>query len=124
MRVSVAGSAAGSAALDVEAGPDPYRRRLDRRGQQVRRGRGRPRAGVDPQTVERLAAILCTVQEIAAVCGCSRDTLKGNATMLIWLGKQYLGQREPRSDEDAPQDFSSTPLARYLAARANGGAAS
>ena len=44
--------------------------------------------------------------------------------MLIWLGKQYLGQREPRSDEDAPQDFSSTPLARYLAARANGGAAS
>ena len=30
----------------------------------------------------------------------------GNTTMLIWLGKQYLGQREPKleitQDEDAP----------------------
>lgn len=30
--------------------------------------------------------------------------LKGNASMLIWLGKQYLGQRETPVDETAAND--------------------
>lgn len=70
-----------------------------------------------------MATIGCTGDEIAAVMGCSRDTIdrrfaelikkghekrnaslrrtqydvavnKKNATMLIWLGKQFLGQSD------------------------------
>jgi hypothetical protein len=88
---------------------------------------GRPQKKIDPSQVQALAAIGCTVAEIAATLDCSKDTLerrfaafiekgrermkmslrrhqikaaeKGNATMLIWLGKQYLGQRD-RVDVD------------------------
>lgn len=83
---------------------------------------GRPLADVDPATVEQLAAIDCSYAEMAAVLSCSEDTLlrrfadvikrgrengkaslkrkqfklamDGNATMLIWLGKQRLGQSD------------------------------
>jgi len=83
---------------------------------------GRPRAEVPTALVEKLAGIGCTVAEIAAVAGCSKDTLernfaasiekgrdsakaslrrkqwdvamKGNVGMLIWLGKQLLEQKE------------------------------
>jgi transcriptional regulator with XRE-family HTH domain len=76
--------------------------------------------------VESLARIGCTLEEIASITGVSESTLKrragneiakghdemrtslrrwqflkakdGNVAMLIWLGKQYLGQRE-RIDE-------------------------
>lgn len=69
-----------------------------------------------------MASIGCTVEEIAILIGCSKSTLdkgfsapiergrmrlnrslkrkqvqlarQGNVTMLIWLGKQYLGQKE------------------------------
>lgn len=69
-----------------------------------------------------MASIGCTDEDIAAVAGCSRSTVQrtfdaqlkegraslrtrlrkaqvdsamaGNTTMLIWLGKQYLGQRD------------------------------
>jgi hypothetical protein len=82
----------------------------------------RPRKEINAEQVEKLAAIHCTMEEIAAVMGCSVDLLeqrfsdiikrgkangrtslrrhqwklaeKGNATMLIWLGKQLLGQRD------------------------------
>lgn len=82
----------------------------------------RPRTKIDVAQLEKLAAIHCTNEEIAAVLGCSSDTLtrrfaehikKGkangraslrrqqwalaqnnNATMLIWLGKQLLGQTD------------------------------
>jgi hypothetical protein len=82
----------------------------------------RPRKKIDASQVEGLAAIHCTTDEIGAVLGCSRDTLErryaasikdgrargraslrrkqwelaqsGNATMLIWLGKQLLGQTD------------------------------
>jgi hypothetical protein len=82
----------------------------------------RPRKKVNATIVERLAGIGCTMIEIGAVCGCSvdvlerrfkaviekgRDTAKaslrrmqwekaneGHIAMLIWLGKQLLGQRE------------------------------
>ncbi len=30
--------------------------------------------------------------------------IKGNASLLIWLGKQYLGQRDP--DDEAVKDYS------------------
>jgi AT hook motif len=89
-----------------------------------KRKRGRPRKHVDLDMVERLAAIQCTHVEIASTLGVSVDTLtrdrrfaeiykrgaesgrkslrrmqfesalKGNVTMMIWLGKQYLGQSD------------------------------
>lgn len=87
-----------------------------------KRGRGRPHKEVSPAQVEKLAAIGCTQDEIGHVLGISPDTItrnyaepyqKGIATMrmslrrrqyklgmsgsvgmLIWLGKQHLGQRE------------------------------
>lgn len=83
---------------------------------------GRPKIEIDPALVERLAAIHCPNVEIAAAVGCSVDTLTdrfsdiiakgrengktrlrrkqlevaltGNVSMLIWLGKQMLGQSE------------------------------
>jgi len=82
----------------------------------------RPRKAIDEKQVLNLARVGCAVTEIAALVGCSPDTLqrrfaavikegfehrnaslrrkqfeaamKGNTTMLIWLGKQYLGQRD------------------------------
>src|SRR6266849_8150183 len=89
-----------------------------------KRKRGRPRKHVDLEMVERLASIQCTHAEIASALKLSVDTLtrdryfaevykrgaesgrkslrrmqfesalKGNGTMLIWLGKQYLGQSD------------------------------
>lgn len=82
----------------------------------------RPRLSVDAAQVEKLAALHCTMEEIGQIVGCSVDTLSrrfadaiekgrahgraslkrrqyelamaGNATMLIWLGKQHLGQKD------------------------------
>ena len=84
---------------------------------------GRPKIELDYELIEKLAGIMCTQEEIASFIGCSVDTLqrdetfcgiykKGldagkmslrrkqwrladtNATMALWLGKQYLGQRD------------------------------
>lgn len=84
---------------------------------------GRPKFQIDYETVEKLAHIQCTKTEIANFLGCSVDTLdrdanfevyykKGldggkmslrrmqfklaekNSAMAIFLGKQYLGQRD------------------------------
>lgn len=84
---------------------------------------GRPKFKIDYEMVEKLAGIQCTQQEIASFLGCSVDTLqrdetfcgiykKGmdngkmslrrtqfrlaekNPTMALWLGKQYLGQKD------------------------------
>lgn len=89
---------------------------------------GRPKFKIDYVAVEKLANIQCTQEEIATFLGCSVDTLqrdkefcgiykKGrengkmslrrtqyklaekNVTMAIWLGKQYLGQRDSFPDE-------------------------
>ena len=82
----------------------------------------RPQKQIDEKQVEQLAAINCSLAEMAAVLDCSVDTLdrrfaevikkgraagrmslkrkqyevgmKGNVSMLIWLGKQTLGQRD------------------------------
>jgi hypothetical protein len=85
---------------------------------------GRPQAESDisEEAIFKLASICCTMNEIAAVSGLSVDTLErrfadtiksgrevgkaslrreqfrmalsGNATMLIWLGKQLLEQTD------------------------------
>lgn len=77
---------------------------------------------INPEQVQKLAAIGCTDKEIGEIVGCSHDTLtrrfkqelvegratgkaslrrkqwevalSGNVTMLIWLGKQQLGQTD------------------------------
>ena len=83
---------------------------------------GRPSSEIDARRGENLASIGCTLKEIAAACNCHQDTLlnrfsevmdkgrengktrlrkkqielalAGNVTLLIWLGKQMLGQAE------------------------------
>ena len=85
---------------------------------------GRPKIVIDWDLVQKLAHIQCTQAEIASAVGVSVDTLhrhpefaevykrgaeggrkslrrmqfesatKGNIAMQIWLGKQYLGQRD------------------------------
>lgn len=82
----------------------------------------RPKKKVDAKMVQDLASIGCKVVEIARILEVSEDTLnrrfageiakgkenlkmslrrwqlesakKGNVTMLIWLGKQYLEQKD------------------------------
>jgi len=77
---------------------------------------------INPEQVQKLSAIGCTDKEISDIVGCSHDTLtrrfkeeliagratgkaslrrkqwevalSGNVTMLIWLGKQQLGQTD------------------------------
>lgn len=82
----------------------------------------RPQKFIDKTEVEKLAAMGCTNKEIGAFFDCSADTIerrfagvlqkgrergkiklrrlqwqaaeKGNTAILIWLGKQYLDQRD------------------------------
>ncbi len=89
---------------------------------------GRPKKIIDYENVERLASIMCTQEEIASFLDLSVRTLqrdkefcrvykkgldKGkmslrrkqflmsetNPTMAIWLGKQYLDQRDKKDIE-------------------------
>lgn len=97
-----------------------------------KRKRGRPPLELDEKVIAGLARIDCTMIEIAAVVGCSVDTLErnyadvieknrkdghasirrqqyklamaGNPTMLIWLGKVQLGQRETVVNEHTGKD--------------------
>ena len=83
---------------------------------------GRPRIKLDEEMVYRVASIMCTMEEMAHIFGCSVDTLernyadlikearsngkmslrrwqweackKGNSALLIWMGKQHLEQRD------------------------------
>ena len=87
---------------------------------------GRPKKQVDLALIENLSAIFCTQAEISAISGVSIRTLQrnydayikkglergksslrrmqwdkcreGNTTMMIWLGKQYLGQTDKTED--------------------------
>lgn len=93
----------------------------------------KPLKDIDPEQVRKLAAIGCTHEEIASVVGCSQDTIarrfledveygrsqgksslrrkqwemamNGNVTMLVWLGKQYLGQSDKQTVENTFEDF-------------------
>lgn len=87
-------------------------------------GGGRPKKVIDYDAVGKLASLQCTQEEIASFLGISTVTLgkddkflstykdgiergkmslrrhqwraleEGNPTMLVWLGKQYLRQRD------------------------------
>lgn len=90
---------------------------------------GRPKIEIDEELLYKLATIHCTMREMVDIMGVSEDTLKrnfagiidkgkaegkmrlrrkqievamqGQPTMLIWLGKQMLGQSEsPVQDDD------------------------
>jgi len=91
--------------------------------QNKRQSVARPKLKIDADQVEKLAAINCSYAEMAAVLDCDESTLtrryaqaikkgrergrmslkrkqyelamSGNVTMLIWLGKIMLEQREP-----------------------------
>ena len=105
---------------------------------------GRPKKEIDWKLVENLASIMCTQKEIASVLNVDVKTLRGheeflpilqkgyekgkaslrriqfklaerNASMAIFLGKQYLDQKDttalnreydnaPRPKEDDPHD--------------------
>jgi len=99
---------------------------------------GRPKIDIKPEKVEALASYGCTNTEIAAFFGCDpsqitrrfakevtkgKETCKirlrkkqmevamhGNVTMLIWLGKQMLGQAE-KYDIDIPPAYVLPPWA-------------
>ena len=86
---------------------------------------GRPKLEINSDSVYECAKIGCTNTEIADIFGCGESTIRarfqaelsearaemckslrkkqlevaasGNPTMLIWLGKQYLGQHEPEA---------------------------
>lgn len=96
--------------------------------------RGRPRKKIDLDDVRSLAAECNSQEEIAKVLGINIDTIhnrkdiheaweeghammklnlrhwqfesakSGNVQMLIWLGKQYLGQKESVSMEMTDDD--------------------
>lgn len=87
----------------------------------------RPKSDIDPALVQEFAANGAKVVEIADYFGVDRDTIhnrfsaeltkgkaqlraslrmaqikaakRGNSTMLVWLGKQYLGQSDTSIDE-------------------------
>jgi predicted metal-dependent hydrolase len=94
---------------------------------------GRPPIEIDELQLEKLANLGCSNEEIANFFECSTDTIerrfagvlskarasckirlrrlqllaaeKGNVVMLIWLGKQMLGQKdklEHSGDDDKP----------------------
>jgi hypothetical protein len=109
---------------------------------------GRPRKPIDFKLVEVLASKNCTDEEIAAIVGVAESTLKkrargslrrgrsqiklklrqkqidvalkGNVTMLIWLGKNVLKQTDRMahtvSDEDL-RSLSDDELAQIAAGK-------
>lgn len=82
----------------------------------------RPVKVIDVELLKKLASIMCTNEEMAHILGVSKDTLerryaavikeakdtgkmtlrrwqweackKGNTALLIWMGKQHLGQSD------------------------------
>ena len=114
----------------------------------------RPKLQVDEVLVREAAALHCTMEEIAGLCKCSVDTLErrfaevikeersqgklslrrwqwreaeaGNVGMLVWLGKQELGQREPKqpielsTDSENPVQFVMLPAPKGRNGNGNG----
>ena len=92
-------------------------------------GRGDNKTVIPPDDIYKLSALGCDMQEMADWFGINRETLKynfsdyiakgradlkhrlrraqikaaldGNATLLIWLGKQYLGQTDQPVNADS-----------------------
>ena len=98
--------------------------------EEVKKKAGRPKTKLDVEMIEKLAKIHCTPREMGYIMGVDHRTivkhhgdiiekgkalgkmgirrkqmevaLQGNPTMLIWAGKQFLGQADsPISDDDA-----------------------
>lgn len=102
----------------------------------------RPKIEIDEEQVFKLAQMMCTHKEIAAFFDCSTDTiadrfsqviLKGhevgrmslrrkqwklaehNAAVAIWLGKQYLGQKDKIEHDGIPgTTVNVTPGTTYI----------
>jgi len=113
---------------------DPRWGEVTRQGLVV--GRGKTQRIVPPDEVWKLAEIGCTDREIAEWFQIKEDTLRynfadylakgraglkrrlravqlstalsGNATLLIWLGKQYLGQSDTPLNSEALQPLPWT----------------
>jgi hypothetical protein len=96
--------------------------------------RGRKKTQIDYEKAEKLASIMCTQSEIAAIMNVSVGMLEhdpefqrihkkgmehgraslrrmqyasangGNVTAQIWLGKQYLGQKDKSEQELTGKD--------------------
>ena len=103
---------------------------------------GRPKKTIDYESVEKLAGMMCTQEEIASFLGISVRTLQrdaefcriynkamdngrsalrrmqwksaqsGNTRMQIWLGKQYLGQRDKQDIDHTVTEFPKIKLKR------------
>ncbi len=104
----------------------------------------RPKLVLDVGMIEKLASIHCTNEEIASIIGCHKDTLtdrysdllkksrdkgksslrrhqwelaqKGNATMLIWLGKQLLGQTDKTFVENSGEQVMKFDTTKEMVA--------
>jgi hypothetical protein len=96
----------------------------------------RPRKKIDVEQLKKMAGIGLGVKEIAALMDCSEDTIQrrfshhiesgrerrngklrmkqyelamaGNATMLVWLGKQYLEQAD-KQEQSGPGGAPLSP---------------
>lgn len=102
---------------------------------------GRPKKDIDRDQVIKLAQMQCTYEEVAAFFNVSKSTIsdnfrtemtKGreigkislrrnqfklsetNATMGIWLGKQYLGQSDNPHNEDKIGNGASDFYKRFI----------
>ena len=99
---------------------------------------GRKKIDIDYDMVQKLSMIQCTQKEIAYILGLSVRTLqrdekfneiynigkengkmsliaeKGNASMAIFLGKQYLGQRDVVENSNETQNGVITDLVEAL----------
>ena len=99
-----------------------------------RKQMGRPKKEIDYNLVYRMAKRFATQEDIAMICQCSasklqhdkkflqafnkgksqvfknlrvaqyRYAMQGNAQLLIWLGKNYLGQRDIKEEENQNYD--------------------
>lgn len=106
---------------------------------------GRPKFKINYEEVEKLSQLHCTIAEIASFLGCHPETLSrdkkfselykkgmdtgkmslrrmqfkaasaGNVTMLIWLGKQLLGQTDKMNYSGLTTD--ETERLRQIAAQ-------
>ncbi|MEE9132453.1 MAG: hypothetical protein V3U13_02740, partial [Gemmatimonadota bacterium] len=54
----------------------------------TKKKRGRPKIELDPKQVETLAGLQCSYDEMAAVLGCSPDTLSRNYADAIKRGRE------------------------------------
>ena len=105
--------------------------------------RGRPKKQINEKTVANLASIFCTKDEIASVVECSVETLNrrfgdairngrnkgkaslrrkqwecaqnGNQHMLMFFGKQYLGQSDKIENSFNDEQYSELLAAAHAA---------